>query len=364
MSKIYENQPNRNWIPDTRGEQSNGSLSLHQKQAAELTRNIWTAVRGNDDSGKNNWNNGWSNLNYLISGERGSGKSTFLDYVTRCITKKVSPFSALDTAPAGEHPIIKTLFYCDPTAMASNEDFFVSIIAALKDWLKSQTQKSAPAHDSYLQQDTYAPQKQRHFIEQINHLARGIRQINRGSSAAQEELDPVSQLGVGMSNSSSALKLKRDFDELINGIASAYKLHAFLIAIDDADIEFTKNKRIIEIIRTYLTHPRLVILFTGDTVLTHEAIREKQFSQLKLPFHHADIANQKRRWELTDAMTAQYLKKIFPPSNQCHLTSLRDTIEKNRNCVFKIGYHQHVDSEKEELMSFLERLFTQTIDKD
>ncbi len=356
LKKIYEIQPNQDWAPETKGGRT--SLSLHQNLAAKLTRSIWNAVLDNDLSSTTNWVRGWSNLNYFISGERGSGKSTFLRYVTRCITGKDNPFEDEQPNP----PTIEKLFFCDPTAMKSNENFFISIVAALNDWIRKQTKKSATDGERYTPLGTYAPQKEKLFADHIKTLAQGIRQLNDGRSSSSSEMDATSQLSLGMANSSRAFGLKAQFDNLINDISIAYSVKAFLIAIDDADIEFTKNKLIIEIIRTYLTHPRLIILFTGDTILTHEAIREKQFQQFGLPFHQADIVNQKRRWDLTDAMTAQYIKKIFPPSNHLHLTSLHDTIRESKGYQFTVGYDPQNERQKEELKPFLKRLFLCTLD--
>ncbi len=361
LKKIYENQPNQDWTPDIKND--NGTMSLHQNLAERLTRSIWKAVRENDQSSKHDWVSGWSNLNYFISGERCSGKSTFLRYISRCIIGKESPFPSLEERVKEEAPPIEMLFFCDPTAMTSNEHFFIAIVAALNDWLKKQTQENTTNKNHYPPLRAYAPQKEKHFTDHIKTLAQGIRQLNNGRSSAKAELDAASQLSLGMTNSSRALTLKTQFDNLINDIAESYGVKAFLISIDDADIEFTKNKLIIEIIRTYLTHPRLIILFTGDTLLTHEAIREKQFSQFGLDFHKVDIVNQKRRWELTDAMTAQYIKKIFPPSNHLHLTSLHDTIKENKDYSFTIGYDSG-EEQKEELEPFLHRLFINTLDND
>ncbi len=363
LNKIYDNQPNQDWISYSKRPHRNDVISLHQDLAASLTTEVWEAVHYNRLSGKECWEKGWTSLNYFISGERGSGKSTFLHYVTRCIIGKEDPFTALELKPSAEVPTIEMLFFCDPTAMRSNENFFISIIAALRDWLRKQTKTSNMEERRCMKMEASSHQKEQRILDQIKSLAHGIRQLNNGSSSSEAELDPVSQLSIGITNSSNAWKLKREFDALINEVASSYDIDAFLIAIDDADIEFTKNKLIIEIIRTYLTHPRLIIMFTGDTTLTHEAIREKQFGQFDLDFHKADIVNQKRRWELTDAMTAQYIKKIFPPSNHRLLISLYDTVTENKSkYTYKIAYNLHGEQKKEELLPFLERLFARTIE--
>ncbi len=347
LSRVYENLPNQEWSGKTpQSRERDSSTSLHQKSIRDLAYKVWSAVRSNASGAKHQWEDGWTNLNFFISGSRGSGKSTFLRHITKILTNENSSFADSYFRERGVRcPRIHNLFFCDPTAMTSHENFFVSIIGAFKSYIQNNqkiqseqthfylgggrhhhNEESNGAHTHEFLMSTVGSTSQT-LLEGINKLAEGIGLLDEKFAARQERLDAYSQLQFGIKNSNKAHSLKKQFDELVNQIAESYNEEAFLIAIDDADLWCSDNKKIIESIRTYLTHPRLIVFFTADPVLTHETIKEKQFGQFDRHYHQADATNQTRRWDLINDMTAQYLKKVFPSPNHVTLLPLCETAQ-------------------------------------
>ncbi len=379
LSDIYESLPNQEWSGRHR-KRSKGTPSVHLNEVLELTGTIWEAVRSNADSAHNEWADGWTCLNYFIAGERGCGKSTFLRYIAKCLTNSLNPMPE-GLRVTGRIPSIYELFFCDPTAMHSNESFFVDIIAAFErrfagpspmpnepirlsitggehEHSRGNTPRGRDGSHSH---NIYINTSSTEIREQIRELATGVNLMFEKSTTGN--LDPVTLLRQGMLNSTCAHHLKRQFDSLVNTIAETYHIDAFLICIDDADIESMKNTEILEAIRSYLTHPRIIILFTGDPSLTNEAIRKKQFSQFGKEFHEVDGINRITRWGLVDNMTAQYLKKIFPVSNHYALPSLYALIQQHKPHDYRVLFPGDTAGGKRQfrLVSFISALFLASI---
>ncbi len=361
LSRIYENLPNQEWNKDARfGEHHLSSSSLHQKCIKSLAFKVWSSVGKNAREAGNQWEAGWANLNFFISGSRGSGKSTFLRHIAKVLTVPGNPLaSEYYRAYGARIPSIHNLFFCDPTAMTSHENFFVSIIGAFKEWLQNSQQIQSERTHFYLGKGAHehhnnsngahtheffmstAGSTSQTLLESINSLAEGVGLLDEKFAASQERLDAYSQLQSGIKNSNKAFSLKRQFDELVNRIAESYHIDAFLVSIDDADLWCADNKKIIESIRTYLTHPRIIIFFTGDPVLTHETIKEKQFGQFDHDYHLADATNQTRRWDLINDMTAQYLKKVFPSPNHVALLPLCETAMEEDAPTYSVSFQSN-----------------------
>ncbi len=375
LSDIYESLPNQEW--SGRGRRAhNDTPSIHHNLALELTRTIWASVRHNADSAYDEWADGWTCQNYFISGERGCGKSTFLRYVSKCLACELKSMpSSLTTEFTGRIPNICNLFFCDPTAMHSNESFFVDIIAAFERRFCGPTpvhtspirlsidggRHTHENHDGSHSHSIYINTSSTEIREKIRDLARGVKLMLEKDSSGN--LDPVTLLREGILNSTCALHLKQEFDNLVNAIAENYHIDAFLICIDDADIESMKNTDILEDIRSYLTHPRLIILFTGDTTLTNEIIRKKQFNQFGREFHREDFPNQTKRWELVGNLTAQYLKKIFPVSNHYALPSLYDLVQLNRRGKYLVVFPRKIEDMpcRFDIKAFITNIFLSSI---
>lgn len=102
---------------------------IHRQLLCEMTARISQDVLKSTEGVK-------SNLNYLITGVRGSGKSTFIEKLVDCLRKKLDPFDRSTNAPPRftteryigdtdiSHRNIQTLCSFDPSAPVGGDNYF------------------------------------------------------------------------------------------------------------------------------------------------------------------------------------------------------------------------------------------------
>ncbi len=349
LDEIAELLPNQEWGAQNTlhaGE----TCSIHQELIGRFSDDILDAVAHNTKGADKRGLTGWRNLNYLITGNRGSGKTTFLRALCEALLREGA------SSRSGRTVAIQKLFICDPTTMPEKENFFVDILAAIRQML---TFSDGSLHHGNGRDSHYMNTPSASCKESLEALARGVRQL--GEQAAQSgDADPLALLNTGLRNSTSSHELKRQFNKLIDQMADCYHKDAFLIAIDDADIKGARNLSIMEIIRTYLTHPRIIILFTGEKRLINESLRKQQFEQFGAHYHKADTRNAEVREDMMETMAAQYIKKVFPPTNYIQLTSLWELMQKGEKTyhlmITRKGQQENADSELP-LGQYVEKVF-------
>lgn len=116
---------------------------------------------------------------------------------------------------------------------------------------------------------------------------------------------------------------------------------SLIVAIDDADIRSTQCYYVLEDLRLYIRHPRLVILMAGDKNMYIEHIREHLFLEYKNKYHKAEPIGKDARLQMVINHADQYLLKLFPLINQHELVNLQTLRSKEVRIDFYLSFQDY-----------------------
>jgi len=264
---------------------------------------------------------------FFIDSTRGAGKSTFL----KSVTKKLATY-----------PNLQLLIELDPTKVETGEHVFVSLLYALNKLIEKQRNERY----SSFKEDKYEA-----WRKQFKKLAGGLQLLDEKNSPLQE-IDEEAFLDWGLERVKSGIEFGSEFKALIQYSCELFDKDAFVISIDDADTNFTKGTRILEIIRRYLDSSYLVTLITGDLQLYSHLVRDFYYTDLGENIFQHDRHRNEEQIKLIDHLETQYLKKLFPLHLRTHLTPLWDLI-KDTEYLVKFGKNGNTDLKLEEIIDQL-----------
>ncbi|WP_430247788.1 hypothetical protein ACIH2S_17320 [Providencia sp. PAZ2] len=264
----------------------------------------------NRDPNKNLFDLMRGNNTIFIHGERGGGKTTFLrsildEYKFKNTNKKFIPL-----------PLI------DPTLFETNQHVLIDIVAKLS-LLINDSLTCCKDEDKHLK-----------FRISLEEMAEGLKLLSSNSQVHQ--YDAAWFLNKALSKSSSGQSLERHFHQFIDTISSILSCDLFIIAIDDVDTKTNKANEILEVIRCYLTHPKLVILLSGDLKLYSHIIRNNKIVEVSADKNSIDDLT------LVSHLEQQYLLKVLPIEQRINLKKLDEIIRKNE---VLIKYRSNINNE-------------------
>lgn len=237
------------------------------------------------------------NHTIFIDGERGAGKTTFL----RAILKKYQDASELNVCPL---PLI------DPTLIETHQHILIDIVTK---FVRQLDKKIKCCQD----------EKQYHqFREKLDVMAEGLKLISQKESTAKEPSDASWFLEKALNKATNGQDLERHFHQLLDTMADMLKIDLFLIAIDDVDTQTEKADEVLEVLRCYLTHPKLVVVLSGDLKLYSHIVRNNKRKELK------EQQNSEKSDALIGHLEQQYLAKILPVEQRIQLKKLDELSQK------------------------------------
>jgi hypothetical protein len=237
---------------------------------------------------------------FFIDGTRGAGKSTFLNTLVHELTQDTRPYK------------LKLLLQIDPTKVEIGEHIFITLLQKLKEHVKD-----LPRHFS----STDQAESLEEWRKLLRQLAGGLKLLDEKNNPLME-VDEEAFLDWGLQRAKSGLHFAQDFQKLIIKSCALFQIDAFLIAIDDADTDFTSGRQILEMIRRYLDIPQIITLMTGDLQLYTHLVRDKFLENMGENLFKYDTHRAEERLLLLDHLEDQYLKKLFPINRRVHLTPL------------------------------------------
>lgn len=244
-----------------------------------------------------------------ILGSRGSGKTSFL-------------YSLLGHYE--KNKAVEVIEIIDPTLIEEKGHIFLTIISQIQNTVEKILSKSDcnPESESYRTKNVWR--------DKLKSLAAGLPSIDGIGGTYDGWQDPEFIMCKGLRSVRAAKSLESDFHELIKLGLYILDKEAFVIALDDIDIDFRKGLPVLETIRKYLTSPYIITLLSGDLKLFSKAIRKQQWKN----FGKALLVNEGDKLgrisdydDLVTEMEGQYLQKVIQPQRRIHLTTIQEKIE-------------------------------------
>ncbi len=262
------------------------------------------------------------NNTIFINGQRGAGKTTFLQTILN------------DHSQLNSQKILPVAFI-DPTLIETHQHILVEVVAKFCH-LVDEKLKCCSDEKKY-----------NSFHESLENMAEGLQLLRVNDNGNNN--DSSWYLTKAIKKATSGQNLERRFHELIETVSSILDVNLFLIAIDDVDTKTSKAYEVLEVIRCYLTHPKLATLISGDLALYSYIVRNKKTQELFIPEKNDDVATEK----LVEHLEQQYLSKILPIEQRVTLLGVDELSAKNQIII----NHEHITTDSNELKSLIEAIF-------
>ncbi|WP_107759734.1 P-loop NTPase fold protein [Dickeya sp. Secpp 1600] len=249
-----------------------------------------------------------SNNTIFINGQRGTGKTTFLR-------------AMLDYYSNNDEGICP-LAFIDPTLIETHQNILVDIVVKFKQLYDERLKYCADEEIN------------RHLNTCLEEMAEGLR-IASHHKTNHDKHDDSWFLSQALKSAKSGQYLEERFHHFINAVAKALNKELFIIAIDDVDTHTQKAYDVLETIRRYLNHPRLVVLISGDLRLYNHIVKNKKQNELQSGGKKGN--DDKEAVSLVSHLTQQYMTKVFPAYQRIDLRLLLQLFERGNVRFAKSG---------------------------
>jgi len=239
-----------------------------------------------------------------IAGGRGTGKTTFMLSLKGLLEEE----SEFKEQLAWLRPI-------DPTLIESREHIFVNVLAEM--WLHVEREVNRKRPD-------YKEWNERY----LSPLAEGLQVLESSAAGAPRDADwqsPQHSMDLGISRANSSAKLERRFHEFIDKTLSLLNKTAFVVTLDDIDTQFERGWTVMEVVRKYLTSPKLIVLVLGDMHLYSLLVRRQMWSMMAGTVPVERLGEQELG-QAVHRLESQYLEKIFKVENRVKLQTLDEVV--------------------------------------
>ncbi|HAV1357147.1 TPA: hypothetical protein JG824_002878 [Vibrio parahaemolyticus] len=272
------------------------------------------------------------NNTIFIHGERGAGKTTYLYSLIERYQRKEEA-KTLNAIPL---PLI------DPTLVSTQQHILVDIIAKFTSLVKSSLNHCCDSENF------------ERFRSKLDALAEGVQLLSGKQTSSQ--YDSSWFLSKAIDQSSSGIQLEYSIHSLVDVMSEILDTELFFIAIDDVDTDTKKAHEVLEVIRCYLTHPRLVVVLTGDLKLYSHIVRRAKYKELSLKDSGGDDSSTKQH---VDHLEQQYLAKVLPVEQRVNLKKISEVAELHS---VNITYSSpSVSFEKVEVKELCKKIFSEAL---
>ncbi|MBF0178473.1 MAG: hypothetical protein HQM03_00445 [Magnetococcales bacterium] len=266
----------------------------------------------------------------LISGPRGSGKTSFLLSMLEIIKNNNKLNTRID--------LLKIL---DPTLQASEGHAFLHIITLIRQRVldhrkapelrdKCLTDHDSRGSDSWCSKDG----AYQDWLNALNKLAKGLGILD-GSGLndfkAQNWTDPHRVMETESNHVQAGIELAFRFHCFVNLSLKLLKKEAFLLMFDDIDTHCKSGWPLLEVIRKYLTTPQIIAVLSGDINLYSIMVRQNQYLNFNSGLIRFDN-NDKKYLEVLNNLEKEYLLKVLKTERRIELITLDETLYKYDLC--------------------------------
>ena len=240
-----------------------------------------------------------------VFGERGSGKTSFLYSVVKALEK-----SDLN---------VEVLSIIDPTMMEEKEHIFLLVVSLINDTVIRKLAQNECRHK------TTSFQLKSKWEVQLQKLAKGLPTLDK-VGADHKTHDWQSHEYImerGLDTVHSAFDLESEFHQLVSLALDILDKNAFLLMLDDIDVDMHKGWDVLEMLRRYVTTPQIITLLSGNLKLYSLNVRKHQWKQL---VENIKFEPDMNYVQTVNELEGQYLLKVLKPENRIHLSSMADAI--------------------------------------
>lgn len=242
-----------------------------------------------------------------VLGTRGSGKTSFL-------------LSVLDKCRKKDIEVIRIF---DPTLIEDKGHIFLTILSEINHHVIDALNKMqcSPEKADYF--------NKKKWDDLLKKMARGLPAMDIINRGYEDWCDPEYVMNTGLQNVYAARTLEDNFHELLKFGLTILGKKAFVIALDDIDVDFRKGWPVLETIRKYMTSPYVITLLSGDLRLFSKAIRKQQWKNFgkSLLKNEGDILGQTKKYnDIVTEMESQYILKVIQPRRRVYLNTLKEKI--------------------------------------
>lgn len=254
-----------------------------------------------------------SNNTIFIHGKRGAGKTTFLKSIL---------LHHLENKD--KDPKVFPVAFIDPTLIDTQQHLLVDIIVRMDMEVKSKLK------------NCYDENTQRQYRKKLEDMSEGLKLLKNYDIHQTDDAQWF--LSRALRDSRHGQSLENHFNEFIEEVLSILGTDLLLIAIDDVDTETAAAYQVLEILRCYITHPKVCVVITGDEELYNFIVYEKKLESLggsKASTSNND--NQiKDKKSMAMHLTQQYLLKILPVHQRLQLQDVYTLVNGHSNIEIEI----------------------------
>lgn len=247
-----------------------------------------------------------------VFGERGTGKTSFLHSVLDDVTDKYND--------------VEILGIIDPTLIEEKEHIFILVVSMINEHV------CAALKSSECKVNTKAFEHRKIWNEKLMKLAKGLPTLEKLGTDHRTEKWQSHEFIMerGLNEVYSAYTLEEDFHSLVACALEILDKRAFMLALDDIDVDMKKGWDVLEMLRKYITTPQIITLLSGNLKLYSLNIRKQQWGQLTVNKRNDE---KKDYVKLVNELEGQFLLKVLKSENRIHLYTLLESIQ-----LFSINY--------------------------
>lgn len=240
-----------------------------------------------------------------VFGARGTGKTSFL-------------YSLLAELEKPEFKSVEILGFLDPTLIEEKEHIFLLVVSLINDKVREVLKKAE------CDLNTQAYSDRRCWEKRLKELAAGLPTLEKigedHRTANWHNHDFIMERG--LNDVLAAFKLEDNFHALVNEALRILNKKAFVLALDDIDVNMRKGADVLEMIRKYLTTPKIITILSGNYKLYSMNVRRIQWRQLK---DNKNFERDKDFTQMVNELEGHYLMKVLNPENRIRLYSLLES---------------------------------------
>ena len=265
-------------------------------------------------------------LSIAIFGPSGSGKSSLLRTLVDDVNRRHR-----QRHRERRRGTIFSLPVTDPTTWAETDQFLYAFLAAALEEEQNWHEDNASDFPQGLSPVQLA-------FQDVNEYLRVVDDVSGG-----EENDPLGMSLQKLERHTSGLRLRNTLDKFIEKLAETFRASVVLLPVDDLDMAPDHLVKSLQTYQSFLSHPRLVPVFTF-TDRTPEELIEVHYDQRLGESSEARRGEGSERLTISEKLAVQFLARCFPVRNRIRLGPAPARVQR---ALFQIRSEKQENGSKE-----------------